>query len=409
MRLRVALFGVAVLMSGSSTFAIPAPPARHRNSAAPPGHPSVRPNAGQLVSLYAFKGQPDGSSPQGGVVIDAAGNIFGTTQSGGSTNDGSVYELQPSGSTYTEQVILSYSVSDGDQPVATPAMDSADDIFSIAPTGGKSDWGTVVKLQPTGKGKYRKAAFHAFDVTDGATPEGIIRAGSVFYATTYFGGASNAGTIVSIKGAHLKPTVLYSFGKNGSGFFPDWRLAPGSRGTYFGTTASAPASGSGTVFKFTPSQTPPVSTLFTFATASQGQIPNGVVPAKNGDLFGTTQQGGSTGLGVLYKLSAGKSGYTEQILHTFTGANGDGEYPRGTLVLVGNTLYGTTTGGGSMASGTIFQVQTSGNGYAVMYSFKNSSDGASPLGDLLLSNGALYGVSAAGGPGGGGVAWKFIP
>ena len=182
------------------------------------------------------------------------------------------------------------------------------------------------------------------------------------------------------------------------------RLEPDGRGGYFGTTSGA-ASGSGTVYRVSPS----VITLFTFHGDAGGIDPNGVTRGNGGVLFGTTSSGGNAGAGVLFKLTPNGTGYTEHILHNFTGAKGDGRFPGGNVLVIGDTIYGTTTTGGSGPCGTIFKIAASGKKYSVIYSFQCASDGGSPYGDLLWSNGAIYGVASAGGAGNNGIVYSFKP
>jgi uncharacterized repeat protein (TIGR03803 family) len=412
MRLRFTFFGLAILLSGSSAVAAPAvSDAAHSARAHQARYVRMAPYAGALSPLYAFHGQPDGAVPESGVLIDGAGNIFGNTGSGGANNNGSIYELSPVGSTYAEHIVLSYSAAtDGDQPVGTLESDQHGKLFGTAPYGGHSNDGTAIELTPAGGGAYRESAVHSFMATDGALPfGGMVRNGSTFYATTGYGGLYNSGTVISLNGPRLRSTVLYSFGKNaGDGQYPNSRLAMDARGSYYGTTASTPG-GTGAVFKFAPSASGGVSTLFTFHGTNDGVTPKGVTLDASGNLYGTTNQGGANGVGLIYKLTPGSSGYTEHILHVFKGANGDGRFPNGTLLLKGKTLYGTTTSGGSAACGTIFKIATSGRGYSVVYPFQCGLDGGAPMGDLLWAQGAIYGVASAGGAGNNGVVYKFVP
>jgi uncharacterized repeat protein (TIGR03803 family) len=411
MRWRAAFLGLVVAVTFGSASATPAPGARHAGTNANHGRPLLAAgNAGTFATLYAFGGQPDGANPKGGVLIDGSGNIFGNTVSGGANNSGSIYELSPSRSGYAGHIILSYSAThDGDQPIGVLATDKQGDLFGMAPYGGRHDDGTAVELTPAGSGTYNESAAHSFMGSDGELPfGGMVRSGSTFYATTSDGGLYHLGTIVSITGAHLRSSVLYSFGGPvGDGWYPDSPLAQGGKGSYFGTTSSAP-SGNGTVFTFAPGSTG-VSTLYTFEGTNDGVGPTGVISDGNGNLFGTTNQGGAAGAGIVYELTPGAGGYTEHILHTFTGASGDGRFPQETPVLVGNTLYGTTTTGGSGACGTIFKVTITGKKYAVVYNFQCGNDGGAPTGNLLWAKGAIYGVAAAGGAGNNGLVYAFKP
>ena len=121
-------------------------------------------------------------------------------------------------------------------------------------------------------------------------------------------------------------------------------------------------------------------------------------------LYGTTYGGGVTGNGAVFAVNTNGLGFTN--LYSFVGGN-DGSGPHAGLALSGNTLYGTTSGGGTATNGTLFAINTDGSGYASLYSFSGGSDGSDPQADLIVSGNTLYGTASAGGDSGNGVVFSF--
>ena len=139
------------------------------------------------------------------------------------------------------------------------------------------------------------------------------------------------------------------------------------------------------------------STLYTFSTDT---FPHGSLTLSGSTLYGMTQEGGATataknpGDGTIFQLNTDGTGF--EVLHSFSGGKTDGADPEGSLTLSGSTLYGMTEAGGG-GGGTIFQINTDGSGYKVLHSFEDVPDGAGPGGDLTLSGSTLYGMTSSGG------------
>jgi uncharacterized repeat protein (TIGR03803 family) len=242
--------------------------------------------------------------------------------------------------------------SDGADPYANLLQGSDGNFYGTTGAGGTNDDGTVFKVAPTGT----ETVLHAFAKTgtDGETPYAGLIQGSDgnFYGTTYFGGAHGFGTVFKVTPSGTE-TVLYSFAGGSDGEHPYAAVIEGSDGNFYGTTYQGGTSGLGTVFKLTPSGTETV--LYAFAGgSSDGATPEaGVIQGSDGNFYGTTLQGGSGGFGTVFKLTP--SG-TETILHTFAGAS-DGASPGANLVQGSDgNLYGSTGAGGASGDGTFFKV-----------------------------------------------------
>jgi uncharacterized repeat protein (TIGR03803 family) len=271
---------------------------------------------------------------------------------------------------------------------------------------------------------------------DGADSQsGLILSGNTFYGTAYQGGVSANGTVFRIdpNGSTFTFSNLHSFTAtnvpnltNNDGANPIAGLILSS-GTLYGTTQNGGAGGSGTVFSLNTDNSY-FSNLYSFTansagsnyTNGDGANPASALVLSGNTLFGTAQNGGAGGSGTVYRVNIDGSGFTN--LHSFTinsGApdytNNDGAYPAGSLMLTGQTLYGMAQRGGPMGNGAVFRVDTDGSGFTNLHSFTftssvspyTNSDGAVPLGNLILSADKLYGTTPLGGVGGGGVIFSI--
>jgi len=216
--------------------------------------------AGKIRVLHTFSGPPDGQDPLGGVVRDAKGNLYGTTYMGGVYNDyGTVFKIDKTGKTGKETVLRSFSGADGSMPQATVILDAAGNLYGVTSSGGTSGncnpfgCGVVFKLAPNSDGSWKETVLYSFTgQPDGSDPVGtLVRdAGSNLYGMTASGGSSGAGTVFMLDTSG-KERVLHSFAGGADGWFPQAGLLLDSKGNLYGTTSDA-GGGTGTVFKLTP-------------------------------------------------------------------------------------------------------------------------------------------------------------
>jgi uncharacterized repeat protein (TIGR03803 family) len=348
--------------------------------------------------LYGFTGGADGANPMGSLLMDKAGNLYGTTEIGGALGFGTVFKLDATGN---ETVLHSFTYFDGAVPYAGLVMDKTGNLYGTTAFGGPFDAGTAFKLGTSGE----ETVLYGFSGgTDGEDPEaGLVMdmAGNL-YGTTYYGGAFGFGTVFQVDPSGNE-MVLHNFTKS-DGANPDASLVMDKRGDLYGTTEFGGSSGVGTLFKLTRGGNYDV--LYSFTNMPDGEAPQaGLVVDKAGNFWGTTNVGGSSGFGTVFKL--GTSG-NEMVLHSFTNVP-DGAYPMAGLVMdeAGN-LYGTTREGGSFGFGTVFKLGTSGN-ETVLHSF-TYSDGAYPYAGLVMDKaGNLYGTTNSGGTFGYGTVFKLTP
>lgn len=360
--------------------------------------------------LYSFTGGSDGANPWAGVTF-RDGKLYGTTLLGGYYTYGTVFELDGS----TETMLHSFTgFGDGSSPQGPITFDSAGDVYGTAPNGGRYGHGLVFELMGPYGGNWILTPIYSFTGgTDGGWPNpGLVfdKAGNV-YGTTLNGGTSGNGTVFQIKpaGYFSTETVLYSFGGGSDGIGP-WAGAVFHEGNLYGTTFVGGPFGYGTVFKLTQSESGwTESVLHTFTGGSDGGAPRGGVVFKGSALYGTTWLGGTLGEGTAFELSAQS---VETVLHNF-GEGSDGALPEASVVFdkAGN-LYGSTTFGGTSNAGTIFKLTPAKGGWTenILHSFTNGSDGGYPVYvGPVFHEGNIYGTASGGGTYGFGVVFEIAP
>ncbi len=365
--------------------------------------------AGQVLHSFTNNGT-DGIVPDGGVIFDTAGNLYGTTWEGGTHSVGTVYELTPAaGGGWTEKVLHSFNNNgtDGAFLAAGPIFDTAGNLYSTTTGGGTYSKGTVFELTPTAGGGWTEKVLYSFNGNgaDGYAPYSglVFDAAGNLYGTAYYGGTYSRGTVFELSpqaGGAWTETVLHSFGNGTDASAPFAGLTFDTAGNLYGTTEIGGASNEGAVFELSPQAgggwTEKV--VYSFANnGTDGTIPKaGVTFDAAGNLYGTTNQGGTHNLGTLFELTPAAGGtWTEQVLHSFgNGTDGADPYARLIFDTAGN-LYGTTYQGGSYGGGTVFRFNAQGE--VLLQSF-SGADGAGPVAGLVFdAAGNLYGTTSAGG------------
>jgi uncharacterized repeat protein (TIGR03803 family) len=402
-----------------------------------------------LTTLYSFAGGSDGSDPLAGVVIGPGGVLYGTTQLGGTSNNGTVFSLTPPaapGGPWTETLLHSFAgaPTDGATPFeARVAIGPGGVLYGTTYNGGTSNNGAVFSLTPPAApgGAWTETLLHSFagSPDDGANPqEGVVISGAgILYGTTVSGGLSDCifeycGTAFSLKppaspGGAWTETVLYRF-NNSIGSNPEGSLVIGS-GVLYGTTSLGGTASNGTVFSLTPptssggAWTETVLHDFTPLSGDGGGPEAGVAIGSGGVLYGTTFFDG-LGSGTVFSLTPPASpggSWTETVLYNFGSTVHDGLYPMSAVVIGdGGVLYGTTQDGGStsgscgfMGCGTVFVLTPPGSAggawtESILHYF-NSTDGAEPFAGVVIGRGALYGTTAYGGTANSGTVFSLTP
>ncbi len=344
--------------------------------------------------LYSFAGGSDGANPYHTLIQGSDGDFYGTTLAGGAGNVGTIFKITPGG---IESVFYSFATV----PYAGLVQSSDGNICGTTASGGTSGRGTVFKITPSGT----ETVLYSFPAGSSDPYTGLIQGSDAnFYGTTGAGGAGDDGTVFKITPSGTE-TVLHAFAKTGSdGQTPYAGLIQGSDGNLYGTTYFGGANGFGAVFKVTPSGTETV--LYSFAGGSDGEHPYaGVIQGSDGNFYGTTYQGGTSGNGTVFKVTP--SG-TETVLYDFAGGAGDGANPEaGVIQASDGNFYGSTLQGAAGGVGMVFKLTPNGT-ETILHTFAGASDGANPPANLVQgSDGNLYGSTGAGGAGGHGTFFKI--
>ncbi len=333
--------------------------------------------------LYEFGAPNSGADPQGPLVFDAAGNLYGTTQSGGAYGWGTVFQLSPGPGGWTQTELYSFtSGKDGGAPYAGLAIDAAGNLYGTTVLGGdlggvncyvEGGCGTVFELSRDSGGKWTETVLYAFGGgRDGNAPEAAVTLDSQgnIYGTTTNGGSQTSygyGTVFRLTNTAgvWKESVLHRFTDGTDGGYPVSSVTVDAAGNVYGTTAGGgneacnPPHGCGLVFKLSPNANGSwrETVLHSFLGGKDGSGPlAGLIFDAAGNLYGTTNAGGgaatcpdalSPGCGMVFELSPAQSGWKETVLHAFTGGK-DGGSPWAPLTwdAAGN-LYGNTYIGGS--------------------------------------------------------------
>jgi uncharacterized repeat protein (TIGR03803 family) len=378
--------------------------------------------AAAQITIYNFKGDPDGAAPVTPLIRDSAGNLYGTTYTGG-TNNGTVFEVNDAGH---ETILHTFTGNpDGTAPWGGLIRDAAGDLYGTTAYGGAFDFGTVFKI--TAAGEESVVYSFAGPPNDGSTPYAglILDSEGNLYGTTLFGGSGDCtaaagqkgcGTVfkVSASGAER---VLHNFEGGGDGVYPGSPLVRDSSGNLYGTTeqggeancSNFAANGCGTVFLLRSDGVEKV--LHAFAgSPTDGEYPEGVILV-GGNLYGTTEMGGAYGSGTVFEVTGSGS---ENLLYNFGGVPNDGLDPAAGLLWDGaDRFFGTTTNGGGSGCfsgcGIVFAITKTGKEKTV-FSFSNINVGCIPYAALIRdAAGYLYGTTSNCGTTGNGTVFAVKP
>ena len=371
--------------------------------------------------LYTFQGQADGGFPNSGVYRDAAGNLYGITNTAGNRSDcngygcGTIYRLTPNNEFSVLHTFT--NVPDGWPNATWGSMipDAAGNLFGVASIGGIGNNGTAFSITPGGN----FSVLHSFPTGegDGLGPQySLLRnKNGLIYGTTFGGGPGGLngyGTIFLLTKATLGGgIVLHSF-TGGDGANPQGAIASDSAGNIYGTTGSGGTSGCGVVWKMNSSGLYKV--LYHFKCAPDGYMGGSVVVDAQGNVYGGTYEGGDPqscpafGCGIIFKVTPDGQ---ETILHTFR--DKEGAVPNELMFDSKGLLWGTTAGGGTFGRGTIFTITTDGV-YTDVYNFQGGMNGGVPYAGLVQdSQGNFYGTVGGGIvnciQSGCGMVFKFTP
>jgi uncharacterized repeat protein (TIGR03803 family) len=402
----------------------------------------------KVIYTFGTSGSTDGYLPDGAMVRDAAGNLYGTTVGGGNGDysAGTVFELSPaSDGSWTEKILYNFTGgADGSTPVAGVVFDSQGNLYGTTQQGGISEGscsggcGVIYELSPSATG-WKQTVLHSFTgKADGAAPVAAVvldREGNI-YGTTVSGGIQDqcfegCGTAFELVRANKwQLKVLHTFeNAPNDGAYPEGGLTFDGKGSLLGTTLvgsnwSFGGTSYGTVFKLTPDAdgTWSEQQLYGFCqhgACADGNGPQAGVVVANGKIYGTTNSGGGeNAYGTVFELPESSHGAGIQVF-SLTGVKG--EYPTAPVLFDQGRLFGVTQQGGIVngacqlypdGNGVVFELsqQNGKPAETVLYSFTGGSDGCGPSAGLVAdSDGNLYGTAFQGGSLSLGVVFEVTP
>jgi uncharacterized repeat protein (TIGR03803 family) len=381
--------------------------------------------------LHSFTGS-DGANPFGSLILSGM-TLYGTTQAGGSFQSGTIFAFNANGTGFTNLYDFTGG-NDGAAPSGNLIL-SGNTLYGTAGRGGNSNNGTVFAINTDGSGFTN---LHSFTGSDGVMPNcGLALSGSTLYGTAQLGGASGNGTVFAVNTDGTEFTNLHHFtstphpytGTNSDGAIPTAGVVY-SNSTLYGTANFGGLFGWGTIYSIKTDGTS-FTNLHSFTEASGQPATDptfgltGLIIVDN-SLFGTTKLGGAFSAGEVFKLNMDGTGFVD--LHDFDQLDGllsppyglinfNGGFPNA-LMLSGNRLYGTASGGGYWCIGTAFELHTDDTGFEVLYNFaytvpispvgpwNTNRDGGEPNG-LILAGNTLYGTARSEGISGNGTVFSI--
>jgi uncharacterized repeat protein (TIGR03803 family) len=404
--------------------------------------------------LYRFKGGKDGAYPSGALVFDALGNLYGTTSAGGGTSDcsgvegngcGTVFELTPgTNGKWSESVLYRFqSDIDGANPNGSLLFDATGNLYGTTNAGGSSfclgiGCGVVFNLTPAGKGKWTESVLYNFqNGAQGASPLGglLFDAAGNLYGSTSSGGEDLGGVAFALMPGSSGWTFnnLHSFCLVGNcvaeGSEPFAGLAADSNGNLYGTTLMGGNNarscggfpgGCGVVFRLTPSHGGWTESVLHKFVGPEGVQPAARVTLDNqGNIYGATGIDGAFGFGTVFKLAPASGGrWKFTVIYNFRSGTNQGSFNSGLVVDAAGSLYGATTFGGKgscagAGCGAVYKLTPGRHGrwtYTALHNFSGGQDGGQPSGDLILdTNGHIFGTAGVGGVSGSGVVFEITP
>ena len=347
-------------------------------------------------AVHTFSGNR--GRPHGALAQGADGRLYGTTISGGFFGKGSVFATDGGTSLTT---IHEFDGSDGEAPRGQLVLGSDSALYGT--TTGGNGFGTIFRIAADGT----FATLVHFDGANGAKPQAALVQASdgSFYGTTLEGGASGNGTIFRMTPAGALTTLISFAGADGA--FPRGSLVEDG-GFLYGTTQQGGAANLGTLFRLSLDGT--LETIASFDGSKGAQPSGGLALAGDGSLYGTTEIGGSgacgengaTGCGTIYRLLGG----VLETVHSFSAL--DGSHPNGDLRELNGQIYGTTFDGGANGLGTVFRLESDGT-FVSLAQFAGDGGFFPRSGLVQAANGSIFGTTESGGPGTFGTVYELMP
>jgi uncharacterized repeat protein (TIGR03803 family) len=353
-----------------------------------------------FTKLMDFDGPATGSYPRGALSLSGSG-LFGMTYKGGNNNLGVIYKINTDGTGFSKLLDFDGSTL-GAYPINSLTL-SGSVMYGMTWRGGTNDIGVIFKINQDGTGYTRLLDFDG--VSTGAYPNGaLLLSGSVLYGMTYNGGTNNLGVLFRINTDGTGFNRLLDFDGSNHGSGPVGSLTI-SGSVLYGLTMEGGSDGLGTLFKIN-SDGSGYNKFHEFDGTATGASPYGSLTLSGSVLYGMTNKGGRSDHGVIFKINTDGNSFGV-LLDMWTGINGGGCSVNANMVTDGTWIYGTTIYGGINDCGTLFKVKTDGSSYTRLFDFEQSVSGKGPSGAIVLSASVLYGIAGEGGTNNEGVIYRI--
>ena len=383
---------------------------------------ATQPMLGQTFNVIHTFNSPQGSGPIGTLAIDAAGNLYGATESGGAHGQGTVFKLRPAHGTWTLNVLHSFGQKNGDgsQPEGGPTVAPDGVVYGTTVAGGLG-YGTVYSVSPapnvaaSALQPWDEAPIYSFTGgADGSQPSIgslLLDSQGNLYGVTPEGGDLNAGGVLyelSRSGGTWNENVLYAFCSEQDcldGGNPYAGPVSDAEGNLYGTLTHFNFDTCIAAYEY-----PPVGGYQVLLSNFGGCLPFGsLIFDQAGNLYGTTFSGG----GTVFELTEFDGQWNSSLLYAFAGTENENTGPLGGLLFdASGNLWGTTNGDGAYGFGNVFKLTLSHGSwiYTDVYDFTGGNDGGNPTGSLIADgSGNMYGTAMTGGANGSGVVFEITP
>ncbi len=378
--------------------------------------------AQSITVLHNFTGRDDGGASQAGLTMDRAGNLYGTTNEGGTGGFGVVFRMSPAGSGWVLTTLHSFNSTDGASPDGGVIFGPDGSLYGMTTWGGNYGYGTVYRLRPSptictsALCPWEESLLYSF--TGGADGQYPGYGNLVFdhsgnlYGTTSSGGDGNGGVVFKLTPSNGSWTesVLWNFSGSAGGLSPESGLIFDNAGNLYGTTNYGGTYGAGTVYEVSPS-----GSGWSEQTLASIDFPNaitcgGVVMDGHGNLFGASGCFVPGQPGGVFELTPSNGSWTFNVLHAFTSSSyNEGPYDTPTLDAAGN-VYGTSISTGAYGGGEVFKLTPSNGGWTYTSTSFDFTNGDGPTGSVILdAAGNIYGTTFSDGSDGFGTVWEITP
>jgi len=383
--------------------------------------------AQHFSTLYEFNGGNSGEFPSGPLLQGPGGILYGETDAGGASDTGTLFSINSDASgfsilcTFLVDTNSFYTNSTGWDPEGGLIL-SGDILYGTAYFGGvyPPGWGAIFSFNTETKNLTGLYSFNNKTPDDGVSPEGsLLLINNMLYGTAPGYGLGDEGSVFSISTVDDTFSALHSFstipsdGTNDDGAQPSGPLLL-SGSTLYGTAYNGGLYGAGALFAIGTGGIG-FTNFYSFSACINsgglyiGENQDGAGPIagliiSGTTLYGTTTGGGTNAVGTVFSVSIDGTGF--KVLHHFT-AGSDGGRSYSTLLLSGSTLYGTAAYGNTNGFGAVFSVNTDGSNFRTLHDFTGGDDGANPTSGLILASNTLYGVAEQGGTNGYGTVFSI--